>query len=177
MPERLFKLYRREFLESVGSTVMILNLVPCLCDGWSKCCDHLFSATRSIFPLGQSWYEVLWIILRKQKIVNDSLFTLVVYNYKKKKENTLLHELRRRLNYFFVPFFFLEIDFQDLHWSKTKKGECRMSVWETLVWEECVYERLNEVCVWVREKEREMYVWSCDRQSFVRIITFTCSFN
>lgn len=81
----------------------------------------------------------------------------------------------------FVFCFFLEIDFQDLHWSKTKKGECRMR--------ECVRKRLcvcvrvknageclNKVCVLsARERDTHVYVWSCDR--LLRIITFTCSFN
>lgn len=39
------------------------------------------------------------------------------------------------------PFVFLEIDFQDLHWSKTKKVECRMS--ECV----CVLTDLGYLCV------------------------------
>lgn len=147
---------------------------------WFVLSNSIHFSTRAIF--NTRCYESFW----GNKIVNDSLFTPVVYNSTQKNENTLLHGWRTRRFFFFLFFtlffcFFLEIDFQDLHWSKTKKGECRMR--------ECVRKRLcvcvrvknagdclNKVCVLsARERDTHVYVWSCDR--LLRIITFTCSFN
>lgn len=85
---------------------------------------------------------------------------------------------------FLFPFFFLEIDFQDLHWSKTKKGECRMSVSEREI--DCLFVCVSEEkCVWVCvrhagdclnkvckcfewEGKCSVCVWSCDRLRFVK---------
>lgn len=53
-----------------------------------------------------------------KKIVNDSLFTLVVYNYttRKKKRKYFASWAEEEVELFLFPFlFFLEIDFQDLH--------------------------------------------------------------
>lgn len=158
--------------------------VPCLCDGWSKCCD-LFSATRSIFPLRQSLIRGVMNHFWGNKIVNDSSFTLVVYNYThtKKYFASLAEEEVELCFPFFSPWnrfsgFTLKQNQKrrmSYEWERERERARQYSV--------CVCERstghcLNMVYVCMIECERTwdvcLKLWQA---AFCWVVTFTCSSN
>lgn len=77
-----------------------------------------FQQLDPVFPLGQSLIRGVMNHFGGDKIVNDSLFTLVVYNYTEKKRKyfaSWAEEVEFLFPFLFFFPSFLEIDFQDLH--------------------------------------------------------------